>query len=257
MNKICIKCGLEKKIYDFRQGKNQCIICMRKQQKEYRDNNKQKIKLVNKSYYENNKDLIKIKQKKYAGINSTRKATANKIYYETNKKIILKKQKKYYENNKEQSLNRGYEYRKNNKEKINLKNNIRLKDRRASDPIFKLRTRLSSSIRNSIKRRNKSKKGSILDFLPYTLDQLKTYIESLFEPWMNWNNWSKYNAKTWDDNDRSTWVWNLDHIIPHHYFNYSSMEDDEFKQCWALENLRPLSAKQNIIDGVRDMDSGI
>ena len=29
------------------------------------------------------------------------------------------------------------------------------------------------------------------------------------------------------------------------------MEDDNFKKCWALENLRPLSAKQNIVDGVR------
>lgn len=30
------------------------------------------------------------------------------------------------------------------------------------------------------------------------------------------------------------------------------MEDDNFKRCWALENLRPYSAKQNIIDGARN-----
>lgn len=29
------------------------------------------------------------------------------------------------------------------------------------------------------------------------------------------------------------------------------MEDEEFKKCWALSNLRPYSAKQNIIDGAR------
>jgi len=29
------------------------------------------------------------------------------------------------------------------------------------------------------------------------------------------------------------------------------MEDENFKKCWALENLRPLSAKQNIIEGNR------
>jgi hypothetical protein len=28
------------------------------------------------------------------------------------------------------------------------------------------------------------------------------------------------------------------------------MDDENFKKCWALENLRPYSAKQNIIDGV-------
>jgi hypothetical protein len=29
------------------------------------------------------------------------------------------------------------------------------------------------------------------------------------------------------------------------------MVDEEFKKCWALSNLRPLSAKQNILDGNR------
>jgi hypothetical protein len=27
------------------------------------------------------------------------------------------------------------------------------------------------------------------------------------------------------------------------------MDDEEFKKCWSLDNLRPLSAKQNILDG--------
>ena len=26
-------------------------------------------------------------------------------------------------------------------------------------------------------------------------------------------------------------------------------KDDNFKKCWALENLRPLSSKQNLLDG--------
>ena len=63
------------------------------------------------------------------------------------------------------------------------------------------------------------------------------------------NNYGKYYPKKWDDNDKSTWVWNIDHIKPHSEFHYESMEDDSFKECWALSNLRPLSAKQNILDG--------
>ena len=31
---------------------------------------------------------------------------------------------------------------------------------------------------------------------------------------------------------------------------YQSMADENFRKCWALDNLRPLSAKQNIMDGV-------
>lgn len=66
---------------------------------------------------------------------------------------------------------------------------------------------------------------------------------------MNWNNHGKYDPKTWDDNDPNTWTWQLDHIIPHSEFKYTSTEDEEFKKCWALNNLRPYSAKKNLIDG--------
>jgi len=67
---------------------------------------------------------------------------------------------------------------------------------------------------------------------------------------MNWGNHGKYDPKKWDENDPKTWTWQLDHIIPSSDLPYLSMEDDNFKKCWALENLRPLSAKQNILDGV-------
>lgn len=37
---------------------------------------------------------------------------------------------------------------------------------------------------------------------------------------------------------------------PHSLFNYSSSQDEDFRKCWALSNLRPLSSKQNHADGV-------
>ena len=67
---------------------------------------------------------------------------------------------------------------------------------------------------------------------------------------MNWNNRGIYKVNTWQDNDVSTWKWNIDHIIPQSCLPYTSMEDDNFKKCWALENLRPYSAKLNVLDGV-------
>lgn len=93
------------------------------------------------------------------------------------------------------------------------------------------------------------KQSSCLEYLPYTMKELKVHIESLFEPWMTWKNRGNYNAKTWNDNDPTTWTWQLDHIIPHSTFKYTSMEDQSFQDCWTLSNLRPYSAKLNIIDG--------
>jgi hypothetical protein len=124
------------------------------------------------------------------------------------------------------------------------------KRKRKEDPSYKLYKNISWAIWFNLKK-NKSGKNnkSCLDFLPYTMKELRDHISSLFEPWMNWENQGVYKAKTWDDNDPLTWTWQLDHIIPQSLFPYNSMEDDNFKLCWALDNLRPLSAKQNNLEG--------
>ena len=126
------------------------------------------------------------------------------------------------------------------------------KERRHRDIIYKMRTYISTHILIALKANGGSKRGySIMEFLPYTIEQLKEYIESLFEPWMTWENHGKYNRSTWNDPDPSTWTWQIDHIIPHSFFHYASMDCQTFQDCWALSNLRPYSAKQNVLDGNR------
>lgn len=72
---------------------------------------------------------------------------------------------------------------------------------------------------------------------------MKKHLESQFEDWMSWDNWGVYDPKTWDDNDKSTWTWQIDHINPMANFTYESEHDPGFRDMWQLENLRPLSAK--------------
>jgi hypothetical protein len=55
---------------------------------------------------------------------------------------------------------------------------------------------------------------------------------------MNWDNYGKY--------EEGKLKWHIDHIIPHSSFEYTSMNDESFKKCWSLENLRPLEAVENI-----------
>ncbi len=82
------------------------------------------------------------------------------------------------------------------------------------------------------------------------MQELKRHLEIQFESWMTWQNRGTYNSQIWDDNNPKTWTWQLDHIIPQSDLPYTSMSDDNFKKCWALENLRPLSSKQNLLDGL-------
>jgi len=51
---------------------------------------------------------------------------------------------------------------------------------------------------------------------------------------MSWENYGK---------------WHIDHIIPISKFNFITSEHLDFKRCWALKNLQPLEAKQNMSKG--------
>jgi hypothetical protein len=204
-NRICSSCGLEKSETEFRKEKykKQCKQCLSLKSKEYNKNHENAIKEYSKIYQKGDK------RKKYLT-----------SYYELNK------------------------------DKLKISQNRRENKKYATDPLYRLRKIISQSVRKALKgRRLYKNKNSIKQHLPYSIMDLKAHLEKQFEPWMNWDNQGKYNAKTWDDNDNSTWTWQIDHITPHSNFEYLSVTDPIFKECWALSNLRPYSAKQNIIDG--------
>ena len=124
----------------------------------------------------------------------------------------------------------------------------------------KIHRNISTRIRSRIKDKN----FSILDVLDYSIKELMDYFEILFSHpnnlhngkiWMNWDNYGNYRKENWDGNNPKTWTWQIDHIIPVKSFNFNSEKDDGFKRCWALENLRPLNAKLNVLDGVRNTKS--
>ena len=153
--------------------------------------------------------------------------------------------KQYCQDNKEKLLERSKQYAKDNKEKIKqyqqdnkAEKNEYLKNRKANDPVFNLRCIVSRQVHHALTRNNSSKHGeSVLQHLPYTIPELKEHIESQFEDWMTWSNRGE---------------WHIDHIIPQSKLPYDSMDDPNFQKCWALENLQPLEAKENIRLGNRE-----
>lgn len=170
-------------------------------------------------------------------------------HYEENKDLLIGIQKEYYQNNKEEIKLQKRDYYEANKELI-LQNHREYEREKLHDPVFRLRKYASTLIRQRLQKQESSKFGeSITEYLSYTIQELKTHLEAQFESWMNWNNQGKYDPRTWNDNDSSTWAWQLDHIVPQAALPYTSMADDNFRKCWSLNNLRPLNAKQNLLDG--------
>jgi hypothetical protein len=111
-------------------------------------------------------------------------------------------------------------------------------------PVRKLRATVGNQVRKAIGS-NKSR-ASITKHLPYAIEDLKSHLENLWEPWMNWDNYGgRPNEK------RKTW-W-IDHIVPQSNFAYTTMDDPLFVECWELSNLRPFEKIANMSKGNRNV----
>ena len=117
----------------------------------------------------------------------------------------------------------------------------RYRRRRSEDPIYGLRNNVSSAVRKALRAVGGSKAGqSTFAHLPYTPQDLRDHLESLWEPWMTWGNYGI-----------GTGHWTIDHIVPQSAFRYTSLDDPQFRECWALSNLRPLEFMENVRKGDR------
>lgn len=214
--KICIKCKKEKKIYDFH-VRNDSTDGFRNECKKCRSFSAQKRHYRNKE--KNN--------------------IASRLYYIKNRESQLEKRKEYYLKNRNKILKNIKKYHKLNRIARNKKNNEYHQKVKWENPKIRLRLNTSSLICERLKTRlvNKNKKATF-DFLPYTIDELYYHLESKFESWMNWDNYGHGRGK-----------WTIDHIKPDSSFDYKSVDDKEFQECWALDNLQPLEFIANVKKG--------
>tara|TARA_R110000824_G_C14922675_1_gene647886 strand:+ start:55 stop:654 length:600 start_codon:yes stop_codon:yes gene_type:complete len=164
------------------------------------------------------------------------------------KKCSKEQKKKYYQDTKTQRNITRKIYREENKEKVKATRKIyrgenkeqinrQKKKRYHSDPEYKLRSIVTSSINNILK----GGKGgeSILPYVDWSSHkELKEHIESQWQEGMTWDNHARDG-------------WHIDHIIPQSVLldGVVSMEHPNFRKCWALENLQPLWAKDNLSKG--------
>lgn len=95
---------------------------------------------------------------------------------------------------------------------------------------IRIGSNISRGIRNSLK---SSKNGAHWeDIVGYTVGKLIAHLEQQFLPNMSWENYGVNG-------------WHIDHKIPQSHFNFSSVNDRAFLECWAIENLQPLWSIDN------------
>lgn len=243
--KKCTKCKKSKVLSCFLEEKrtkiglqSRCRDCTNKQGREYWHKNRTELVKRKRLYRLKNKDrLNRNTRKRYWDNvieNRKKKCAYQKTYYKKNKEKLKERSRVYAKNNREKISIREREWAIKNIQKYKEKNrrsNLRRKELIKTNPRVRISSRVSNLIRLRLKSRlgGKNKKHKS-EYLPYTINELMSHLERKFTEGMSWNNYGK---------------WHIDHIIPDSSFNYSSVDDVEFKKCWALENLQPLWAIDN------------
>ena len=159
------------------------------------------------------------------------KKIADKKYREKNKQKVSKKHKLWYENNKDKWDVYIKESRENNIDKIRQIKRDYERNRKATDPLYKLISNFRTAIYQVLKESNVEKNKSYFDILGYTPEELIIHLEKQFKDDMTWDNYG---------------VWHVDHKLPITSFDIQGMGDEEFMKCWCLDNLQPMWGEENI-----------
>lgn len=145
---------------------------------------------------------------------------------------------------------RQNEFRKGNLElmrRLDAERRIRDRDRinarsraihhkQKSNPYYRVKWNMKTLVARSLSGKKNGQSWERL--VGYTRIELAAHLERQFLPGMTWENYGRGIGK-----------WSIDHIRPVDSFSFTSTDDDEFKQCWALSNLRPLWTTDNSSKG--------
>jgi len=242
--KICIKCKQNKALSEFynsptaKDGKNSsCKKCI----KIYQDSRKQKKKIYDIEYRKKNKEKLNKQSLKYHKKNKEKLNKQNREHYRKNKKEILSERrkksikqiciycnKKFYNKriSKYCSKNCCTKYWfENNKQYAKEKYKRKYKKRKTLKQ--KISHNLSEQIRKSLKNNKEGK--SWKKIISFSYNDL---IDNIFNTEEKIKNYKNGNLA-------------LDHIIPQSLYCFESYEDEEFKKCWNLRNLRLITKEEN------------
>ncbi len=224
--KICGKCNVEVDIKNFPKWRTCCRRCCYKKHDEWKKKNK---KILTHICIDCGTEHTKIIYAKTEKINDRCKKCCIKY-----KKPILF-EKICSGCNKNKDVDQFYKNYRICKNCLFTKRNTRYKIRLNEDDIFRLKHNIKTHIRRQLKEIGCKKENiKTISIIGCSLIEFRKYIESKFEPWMNWNNRGLYNGQF-------NYGWDLDHIEP----ISSASSKEEILKLNHFTNFQPLCSKVN------------
>ena len=162
------------------------------------------------------------------------KKIANKKYLIKNKERLTEYHKEWSKENRDRLNEYHKEWREKNIDKHREKKRNYEKYKKSTDPIYKLISNFRTAIYIVLKENKLDKYSNYFNMVGYSALDLKEHLEKRFKDDMSWENYGE---------------WHIDHIKPISSFVFESVDDEEFKECWSLNNLQPMWGVENIKKG--------
>ena len=175
---------------------------------------------------EHNKQTISKQAKQWAFDNQKRLKEYKHNWYKLNKKRTSVQRREYRASRAYEKATYDKIYRAHNRDRINLY----IRNKKKKDIMYRLRCKLRSRIQKALKKNWKS--GSSIDLLGCSIEKYKSYLESLFQIGMTWNNQGK---------------WHIDHKRPISSFNL--INSSQQRKCFNYKNTQPLWQRENLAKG--------
>lgn len=230
--KTCLACLVAKPLAAFPSDRNQCKQCRaatkrRRLTQESPERRNRRLAACTLYAKENPERLAAIK-KRWNEKNPELVVSLDRARYEANRQAIRQKVRQWRINNPDRKRAANKAWSISNPEKM-LESSRASKRKRRLDGCVRLFESISEQMRQALRGEKDGKRWESL--VGYTRTQLVRHIERQFLRKMSWDNYGD---------------WHIDHIVPASSFVYASVDDAEFHACWALTNLRPLWALDNI-----------
>lgn len=114
------------------------------------------------------------------------------------------------------------------------KTRIRRAERRATDPVYRLKVSLRTRIWMALHRHKGTKACKSMELVGCDLAHFRNHIESLWKPGMTWSNYGHLG-------------WHVDHVLPIASFDLTI--PSEQKKCFHYTNTRPMWWHDNLSKG--------
>lgn len=186
-----------------------CKECAAEYMERWRVANRERKNALNRKYAQTHKEQI---------------AEYAPGWYLQNKEAAQRTHRAWYEAHKDKDLAMGRAWRQSHA----AEHYASVAERLRQNPQLRIRNVIARQVLRAIHDQKAGRSWERL--VGYSLRGLTNHLESLFEPGMTWANYGQ---------------WHMHHIRPVVSFAFASADDPQFKECWALDNLKPLWAHEN------------